>query len=151
MLTRRLLYCFSILSILILGDSCASKRTQFRNTQDEKTPLSTDTSNYRSVYMLGNLGADKKGPNASLLKAFTSFQKEQAQEDDYLMILGDNVYANKLEQENNKSQLQEIISLIEDFKGETLIIPGENDWNDHGVDGLEKIEDFIEKQMHFYN
>ena len=131
MLTRRLLYCFSILSILILGDSCASKRTQFRNAQNKKTPLRTDTSNYRSVYMLGNLGADKKGPNAALLKAFTSFQKEQAQKDDYLMILGDNVYANKLEKENNKSQLNEIISLIEDFKGETLIIPGENDWNDH--------------------
>ena len=147
MLTSRLLYCFSILSILILGDSCASKRTQFRNAQDQKTTLRTDTSDYRSVYLLGNIGADKKGPNASLLKAFTSFQKEQAQEDDYLMILGDNVYANKLEKETNQSQLKEIISLIENFKGKTLIIPGENDWNDHGVDGLEKIEDFIEKEM----
>ena len=147
MFIRRIVYCFSILLALSLLHSCASKHTQFRDPKNTIINTETDISTYRSVFLLGNLGSGKTGPNETLLQAFNAHQKQLAKKDDYLLILGDNVYANKLNEGQNKQQLERIVSLTEAFKGETLIIPGENDWNDHGVEGLEKIEDYIEKQM----
>ncbi|MGO4911890.1 hypothetical protein [Leeuwenhoekiella sp. W20_SRS_FM14] len=145
---KQKLHTYSLLLIAaFLIYSCASKRTQFLDSEFKIGVSSIDTTAYRSVFLLGNLGSSKKGPNRDLLTGFKNFQKERAHQDDYLMILGDNVYASKLTEDNNEEQLKDVIELIEDFNGKTLVIPGENEWNDHGVAGLEKIEDFIEKKM----
>ena len=147
MQNHKLPYCLSIVLTLLFLYSCASKRTQFRDKEDAINYKTIDTSTYRSVFLLGNLGSDKNGPNDALIQAFDSLQNKKAKEEDYLMILGDNVYANTLNDDNNEEQLKHVVQLVKDFKGKTLIIPGENDWNDNGVKGLEKIEDYIEEKM----
>ena len=46
--------------------------------------------------MLGNLGQSKDGANQRLLKAFDSVQENRATEEDYQLLLGDNIYADGL-------------------------------------------------------
>ena len=145
MFLKKLFYSLSVLISFSLLYSCASKRTQYRNEPKNRTEQTTR--NYKSVFLLGNLGSSKKGPNSTLIKAFDSLQNEVAKKDDYLFILGDNVYANSLTKQSTESQLKDVLSLIEKFKGETFVIPGENEWNDHGVEAVEKLEDYIEKKM----
>ncbi|MFD2827834.1 hypothetical protein ACFSYG_15245 [Leeuwenhoekiella polynyae] len=144
---QKLQSCLSLVLTLLFLYSCASKRTQYRDQKHILNQINSDTSNYRSVFLLGNLGSGKNGPNNALIQAFDSLQNKIAKKDDYLMILGDNVYANKLTKDNNEQQLKHIVQLVKDFKGKTLIIPGENDWNDEGLKGLENIEDYIEEKM----
>jgi len=115
MFIRRIVHCFSILLALSLLHSCASKHTQFRDPKNTIINTKSDTLTYRSVFLLGNLGSGKTGPNETLLQAFNAHQKQMAKKDDYLLILGDNVYANKLNEGQNKQQLERIVSLTEAF------------------------------------
>tara|TARA_B100001167_G_scaffold190996_1_gene159630 strand:- start:14290 stop:17916 length:3627 start_codon:yes stop_codon:yes gene_type:complete len=127
--------------------SCASKRTQFRDQKHLVSKAVTDTSDYRSFFIIGNLGADKKGPNKTLLNAFYELQLKSAAKNDYLVLAGDNIYPNVGKKQDTEEQLDPLIKLIKEFQGKTLIIPGEHEWNDRDVKGLEAIEDLIEEKM----
>lgn len=147
MLHKKILRVSSFAISLMIIISCASKRTQYLDAKTKTIATAADTSSYRSVYLLGNLGSSKSGPNNKLISAFDSVQSSNASKDDYLVILGDNIYANALKKGTNEEQLEQSISLIKSFNGETLIIPGENEWNDKGAKGVEKIEDYIESKI----
>ncbi len=140
------------LAVVTLLCACASKTTRYLNTEDKMyNPISLDTlgstKEYQSVYLYGNAGSNKNGPDKALLQKFQQFTKQHSTKDDYLIFLGDNVYANRLKKDNNKEQLDMLLNVFKTFNGTPLIIPGENDWNDNGVEGLEKLEDYVEEFM----
>ena len=137
---------FACIAILFFY-SCASKRTQYRSLEHHNLTSEDTDSNYRSIFMLGNLGNSKHGANQKLLKAFDSVQQLQATENDYQLLLGDNIYADDFKKDHTQDQLETVINLIKKFKGKTLVVPGENEWNDRGVSGIERIEDFIEEKL----
>ncbi|MCC4213141.1 metallophosphoesterase [Leeuwenhoekiella parthenopeia] len=139
----------SLIVLIVTGlfVSCASELTQFRDRDQKILKTTADTSAYRSFFVLGNLGAHKKGPNNELLKAFYELQNSNASQSDYLVLAGDNIYPDVGKKEDTKEQLDPLVKLIREFKGKTLIIPGEHEWNDRGVNGLENIEDLIEEKM----
>ena len=140
------------LAVVTLLCACASKTTRYLNTEDKMyNPISLDTlgstKEYQSVYLYGNAGSNKNGPDEALLQKFQQFTNQHSTKDDYLIFLGDNVYANRLKKDNNKEQLDMLLNVFKTFNGTPLIIPGENDWNDNGVEGLEKLEDYVEEFM----
>ena len=103
--------------------------------------------NFKSIYLLGNTGARKRGPNSALLSAFKKYTETNGAKDDYLVFLGDNIYNNKLKDNNNEEQVNALLDVFKSFKGNALMIPGENDWNDKGLKGLEKVEDYVEEVL----
>ncbi len=127
--------------------SCASRQTQFRDPEHAMIQTLADTSTFRSFYIIGNLGADKKGPNKTLLNAFKRLQATNASKEDYLLLAGDNIYPDLDEKSDTEEQLKPLINLVKTFRGKSLIVPGEHEWNDRGVKGVEDIEDLIEEKM----
>lgn len=110
-----------------------------------KTPVPTKTTKeYTSIYTLANAGAYAKGSNEELLQTLKNHLSTTSKEDDFLVFTGDNVHDNDLDNSRNKRQLQQQLQASTDFKGTTLFIPGELDWNEDGIKGLEKIEESIE-------
>ena len=75
----------------------------------------------------------------------------QARSEDYVLILGDNVDAESLRQEDedsaDKQQLEKQLQLLADRDFHVVVLPGDEDWNDEGIDGLKNIEKFAEDIM----
>lgn len=141
---------FKYLLCLLILSGCGTKMTMYRDKTDiPKTSTASHTNklDYQSFYMMGNGGASKKGPHKKILQAAQDLLEKQAQQEDYLLFLGDNVHANNLEEDLNKKQLQDQIYLAKAFKGTTLFTNGEHDWNEQGIPGLEDLEDGIEDQL----
>uniref|UniRef100_UPI00261AAB97 metallophosphoesterase n=1 Tax=uncultured Dokdonia sp. TaxID=575653 RepID=UPI00261AAB97 len=112
---------------------------------ENKTPLTnTQSKEYTSIYTLANAGAYAKSSNEELLNTLKNHLSTTSKEDDFLIFTGDNVHDNDLTNNRNKRQLQQQLQVSTDFKGTTLFIPGELDWNEEGIEGLETIEESIE-------
>lgn len=139
---------FSLLPLLLIG--CATKQSRYLDGQTWRQNSYVNqrsVKNFKSIYLLGNTGASKRGPNSALLSAFKEYTETNGVKDDYLVFLGDNVYNNKLKDNNNEEQVNALLEVFKSFKGKALMIPGENDWNDKGLKGLEKVEDYVEEVL----
>ena len=42
------------------------------------------------------------------------------------------------------------ISLVENFPGKTIFIPGNHDWYNNGIKGLKREEDYVTEKMYFF-
>ena len=127
---------------VILLQACAVHHDLYR---DGKKDIHTQANqNYQSFYTLANAGAYAKGANENLLEALGSYLKDNGKKEDYLLFTGDNVHDNNLKKKSNKVQLKRQLTLTKDFEGTSLFLPGELDWNESGIKGLEQIEDYIE-------
>jgi len=162
---RNLTYFF-LLSCLIA--SCAVKRDLYRDQEDRDTYFltenqetkvkaklarsikaytkQTDTAklNYISIYGLGNVGAYQKEPDSQFLETIQNHLASYSKKEDLLLFLGDNVHSNNLDKNQNNKQLEQQLKLSKSFKGRSIFMTGDLDWNEGGVDGLETLEDAIE-------
>ena len=146
LIITKMKYLLFLLVIFFLT-SCATKKNKYRNNYDFATKSSDTIKNFQSFYLIGNFGSGKKGINKKLLPSFHSFITKNSNKKDYLIFLGDNIHANKIKKVKNKDQLIPQINLIRDFVGTSVMIPGEHDWNDEGLKGLENVEDYIEEKL----
>ncbi|MFC4635542.1 metallophosphoesterase [Dokdonia ponticola] len=124
--------------------SCGLHSDLYRNTEDKTPVTNKNLDEYSSIYALANAGAYAKGSNEELLYSLKDYVSARSKEDDFLIFVGDNVHDNDLTNTRNKRQLQQQLQVSTDFKGTTLFIPGELDWNEEGIEGLESIEESIE-------
>lgn len=143
--SRHFFYILFLTSAFSLLLGCAVKRDTIGTVVDYSP--STQNSNHKSFYSIGNAGSYQKGPNERLFNAFTSFLKQESKEDDYLLFLGDNVHDNNIDKLPNRNQLDIQLKLTKSFKGTTVFTQGELDWNSTGIKGLEKIETYIEEYL----
>ncbi|WP_339844965.1 hypothetical protein [uncultured Dokdonia sp.] len=131
----------SIVSLLFIA--CAVHRDNYRD-KDNSTFFNSNSREYTSIFSIANAGADLKGPNNQLIVALEKEFASLSKEDDYLLFLGDNLHNSNLEDSQVSSQLDAQLSLSNSFKGTSLFLTGEQEWNERGVKGLEDIETYIE-------
>jgi len=141
--TQRFIIGICLLAILY---SCAKKSIQIASQEE----FTGNTEDYRSFYLLGNLGANQaQDPN--VFKTMVANIQRKATDNDYTIILGDNVKANRLNRiDHDKKDTQQFKDQLKQLAGlptKTLVIPGDEDWNDEGIDGLKKIEEFTEELL----
>ena len=123
--------------------ACAVHRDTYRDKEHNMYNSAT-SKEYTSIYAIANAGAALAGPNQDLIVALHKKLSVSSKEEDYLLFLGDNVHHSNLDNAQVSSQLDTQLSLSNSFKGTSLLVPGEQEWNDSGVNGLEEIEDHIE-------
>ena len=108
--------------------------------------FSQETIKY-SVYLIGDTGSpvmDSADPVLSNLK----LRLEKEGKNAAIVFLGDNIYHSGLPPEGDedhitaRSKLTVQLDAIKDFKGEIYYVPGNHDWNDAKVGGL----DYINRQ-----
>lgn len=120
----------------------------------QQTSLPEDKPAY-TIFALGDAG----DPDTSKMDAnFATLQNRlrQADENAMLIFLGDNIYPNGLPHSSNpqrkeyEKHLDSQISIADGFKGRTVFLPGNHDWDhehDEGYIRAREQEKYIEEKM----
>ncbi|MDC6351145.1 ShlB/FhaC/HecB family hemolysin secretion/activation protein [Zeaxanthinibacter sp. PT1] len=129
-----------ICSLLIAG--CATFDVQKANDlrsseQDKQDPEHT-------FYFVGGMGEVPLNSESPLLKQLQKTLAEAGPKST-LVFTGDNITENSEQWETNKALLEREIKLAKGFKGNTIFLPGNNEWKSYDADKMEKAEDYIKE------
>ena len=144
--TNRIFTKIFLLSFSLLIFSCASKKPQYgKNIKDfEKSTINDSSAVIHSFYLVGDAGnADE--PNSQKVLSLLQERLKNASKESTLMFLGDNIYPvgfSETQDSLPKVKLLNQLKIADDFKGNTIFIPGNHDWYS-GIQGLEKQAEFV--------
>ncbi len=134
-----------LLILFILVQSCATYdkvETKYKTTEEE---LKFTNSNETNIYLIGDAGyVDESNSSKALIALEKNIQN--ADENDVLLFLGDNIYPKGFDKNNENKSIEAIdaqIKVAKKFKGKVIFIPGNHDWYS-GIEGLKNQEKFIE-------
>lgn len=106
-----------------------------------------------NVYLIGDTGLPLGSPSTF---QYLTEVVEKGKDNDILIVLGDNIYPDGLpEPESNDRKLMEerlnvMLDIMDEFKGESYIIPGNHDWSQGGLDGWKKVlnqQDYVDQYL----
>nr|WP_299341375.1 metallophosphoesterase [Allomuricauda sp.] len=142
-----------LLCILLLLSACATYEAKY-SEPFQKSVSAPDKEVAHTFYLIGDAGKSPMGELNPALKLFKE-KLESADEKSTAIFLGDNIYPAGLPDEKDdaegyrlaKNHLDAQLATLENFKGQPLFIPGNHDWYNDGLEGLERQEDYIKKQL----
>ena len=131
--------------------SCATYNVKKGKNLHElpQSEIKTDTD--FQIFLVGDAG------NAEEIQAqhtlnFLKNKIDSANSNSMLIFLGDNIYPLGMPKESDngyplaKEKMENQLSITKNFKGKTLVIPGNHDWY-HGLDGLKAQEEFVKSYL----
>ncbi|GAA3750260.1 metallophosphoesterase [Flavobacterium ginsengisoli] len=146
-------YSLAIMALFIVY-SCATRKPQYgKNVSATETENATDTIQIaHTFFLVGDAGnADEEQAQHTLELLHQKLKK--ASKKSTLLFLGDNIYpkgfpGNKHPEDKAlaETKLTNQLKLTKDFKGKTIVIPGNHDWYS-GIKGLERQADFVTKYL----
>jgi len=143
---------FTPLAVLFLGfliNSCATKHVQLgsKNPAVIKDDFENPAAVSHTFYLIGDAGNSNEEKSKKLLSVFEN-RLEKADSSATLIFLGDNIYPKGMPKLGNadrplaEEKLANQLKLAKNFKGKTIVIPGNHDWY-NGIDGLKEQEQFV--------
>lgn len=142
----------ALVTLFLLG-SCATYKAKYadvKSSADEPTtkPIS------HTFYLIGDAGLSPDNELNPALKIFKK-QLDEATVNSTAIFLGDNIYPAGLPDKKDSTQayliaknhLDAQLATLKNFKGRPLFIPGNHDWYNEGLKGLERQEDYIKKKL----
>ncbi|WP_261509813.1 metallophosphoesterase [Chryseobacterium paludis] len=142
---------FRFLLVSGLLYSCATYNVKKgKNLQEVKNSDAKSENDFK-IFLVGDAGnADEvQAKNTlSLLKS----KLDSADKNSMLIFLGDNIYPSGMPKEGDKDyplakeKMENQLAITKNFKGKTLVIPGNHDWY-HGLDGLNAQEEFVKNYL----
>ena len=144
--TNRIFTKIFLISFSLLIFSCASKKPQYgKNVKDfQQSTINDSSAVIHSFYLVGDAGnADE--PNSQKVLSLLQERLKNASKESTLMFLGDNIYPvgfSETQDSLPKVKLLNQLKIADDFKGNTIFIPGNHDWYS-GIQGLEKQAEFV--------
>lgn len=131
--------------------SCATYNVQKGKKVHEMKNSEAVAENDFKIFLVGDAGnADE--PQAKQTLDFIKNKIDSADKNSMLLFLGDNIYPLGMPKEGDKDyhlakeKLENQLSITHNFKGKTLVIPGNHDWY-HGVDGLKAQEELVKNYL----
>lgn len=134
--------------LLILLYSCATRKANYgKNSTANTNENATDTIRVsHTFYLVGGSSNDdtQSQPMMDLLHK----KLKKSSRKSTLLFLGDNIPSQKKDTVNSFSEkkLANKLQLTAGFKGKTIVIPGDQDWN-NGIVGLEKESSFVNQYL----
>lgn len=142
----------NILLILIsLGiySSCVTVKPKIHKDEPtENFGYPHDKTLEKSFFLVGDGGYSPTGGTSEGLIAFKNFIDSVEVEGNYTIFLGDNIYPVGMPPEDSprrefaEYRLDAQIDALEDYQGNVVVIPGNHDWYDEGIAGLERQRDY---------
>ncbi len=135
---------FFVLWLSIL--SCSTHAPQYgKNVRHLMQEVENDTSKVaHTFYLVGDAGnADE--PNSQKVLSLLQDRLATASKSSTLIFLGDNIYPKGFSETQDslpKVKLTNQLVIADNFKGNTIFIPGNHDWYS-GIKGLEKQAEFV--------
>ncbi len=125
---------------LILTSSCATYAPQLKHNQAAKRPNAGIAHTFYIAGGAGNMNNEANNKVLDLLKS----QLEEANENSTLIFTGDNITEDENDWNKDKLLLDQQLDLARNFKGETLFIPGNNEWKSYDTNKIEEVEKYID-------
>ncbi|WP_375181863.1 metallophosphoesterase [Chryseobacterium sp.] len=103
------------------------------------------------IFLIGDAGNADEAQAQNTLNLLKS-QLEKADSNSMLIFLGDNIYPSGMPKKSDKDyalakqKLEDQLSIAKNFKGKTLVIPGNHDWY-NGLDGLKAQEELVKDYL----
>ena len=124
----------------IFLSACATHKKQ--STSDLK-PASANSEPVYSFYIAGGIGNVSEEGNTNVLKLLKS-HLEKASDKSTLIFTGDNIPEDDDNWEKDKAYIDRHIALTQNFKGNTIFIPGNNEWKSYNTKKIEKFEEYLD-------
>lgn len=131
--------------------SCATYNVQKgKNLHEIQNSDKNNETNFK-IFLVGDAGnADE--PQSQQTLNFIKNKLDSADQNSMLLFLGDNIYPLGMPKETDKDyplakkKLENQLAVTKNFKGKTLVIPGNHDWY-HGLEGLKAQEEFVKSYL----
>ncbi len=144
---KKLSFLFRILLITGLLYSCATYNVKKGKNLFEVKNSGALSENEFKIFLIGDAGNADEVQAQYTLNSLKN-KLDSAEKNSMLIFLGDNIYPLGMPKETDKEyplakkKLENQLEITKNFKGKTLVIPGNHDWY-HGLDGLKAQEDFV--------
>ncbi|NJB36744.1 metallophosphoesterase [Croceivirga sp. JEA036] len=147
---KKLMLTLSI-SVLLIG--CATYRSKYATGYTD-APITVDKEVSHTFFLIGDAGLSPMGDMNNTLKAFKN-RLDNAPENSTALFLGDNIYPAGLPDKKDstiawltaKNHLDAQLATLNNFKGNKIFIPGNHDWYNEGLKGLERQEEYIQEVL----
>lgn len=133
---------------LFIAQSCATYGPQIgKNAPEIKKSIKSDVD--FKLFLVGDAGNSDEPQSQHTLNLLKT-KLDSADQNSMLVFLGDNIYPHGLPKEDDptynlaKEKLENQLNITKNYKGKTLVIPGNHDWY-NGLDGLKAQEKFVKK------
>ena len=142
------------LFILFLVFSCVTVAPKYADGQKESDfgyPENKEIE--KSFYLIGDAGYSPPGGTSLGLIAFKTFLDSVNKTENYTIFLGDNIYPDGMppkdspEREAAEYRLDAQLDAIENYKGKVVFIPGNHDWYNEKLDGLERQKEYLKSKF----
>ena len=144
-------YLLIIILFLLVG--CATYKTKYVESSTVGN-ISGDSELLHTFYLIGDAGKSPMNDQSEALKAF---QKAlgKAGKNSTALFLGDNIYPAGMPNKKDSTQayleaknnLDAQLETLSQFKGNPIFIPGNHDWYNEGLEGLERQQKYIQKKL----
>ena len=135
---------------LFLVFSCATVEPKYKEGEAKSDFGYPETKEIeKSFYLIGDAGYSPPGGTSLGLIAFKTYLDSVNKTDNYTIFLGDNIYPDGMppkdspQREAAEYRLDAQLDAIENYKGKVVIIPGNHDWYNEKLDGLEREKDYL--------
>ena len=140
--------------LIFLAFSCATVEPKYRDGEP-KTDFNypADKEIEKSFYLVGDGGYSPPGGSSLGLIAFKTYLDSVNKNENYTIFLGDNIYPDGMppksssEREAAEYRLDAQLDAIENYKGKVVVIPGNHDWYNEKLDGLERQKDYLKDRF----
>ena len=142
-LFRKKMVHFLVLGILLgLLNGCATYKEQKSTdltalSEEKETPVHT-------FYIAGGLGNLKEGKDDQIMDLLKS-QLDNATENSTMIFTGDNISPKEGQWESDKKRIERQIAITDNYKGQTIFMPGDFEWKSFDAEKMEAVEDYIKK------
>ncbi|WP_273275332.1 metallophosphoesterase [Maribacter polysiphoniae] len=144
---------YFLITLFLIASSCATYKPKYADEPGkEAIPVAKEVSH--TFYLIGDAGQSPMGDMNPALKLFKD-RLGQASANSTAIFLGDNIYPAGMPHKKDsttaylkaKNNIMAQLNTLEGFKGSPIFIPGNHDWYNEGVRGLEREQKFIEKNL----
>ncbi len=141
-----------IILFTFLINACASYQTQYLDRADKQN-IFPDKEVDKVFYLVGDAGLSPMNGMSQGLIAFHDYISDKDTKEDYTLFLGDNIYPAGLPKIEHKyrgyaeNMLNAQVKSVENFKGQTIFIPGNHEWYAGGVTGVRLEEKYIKEAL----
>ena len=138
------------LVVVLFLSGCATYTNRYRKDVDQGT-FPEDKEIDRTFYLIGDAGNAELGASTEGLLLFEKFLKEANDSTSFAIFLGDNIYPVGMPPENTaerplaQHRIDAQIETFQAYTGTPIIIPGNHDWYNEGLTGLNREEAYIKK------
>ncbi len=132
---------FILVITITLTVGCATHKPQFKDQL--KANITSKTISHSVFIASGGGNSINVSENKAL--GLLEGQLAKANEKSTLLFAGDNISELPNDWENDQNFIDQQIALTENFKGQTIFMPGTNEWRSFDTDRIEKVEDYLKK------